>query len=164
MGQLGKAEEKVAANAKAKLEATKKQAQAEKDARDQWMAGAEREAVARRNAAGARAERGKFTLGELADINIGYNTSGQMAGNIMSARRIAWIEKDAKLALELRGDKDPYYLAQKALADKMRDDNTMLSEGERRPFAALDAAVIESNKFLKSLDKATKGFIDEILK
>ena len=123
------------------------------------MAAQDQAVAAGQGLATARADRGKFTLGELADINIGWGTSQSMRQNIMSARQIKWLEDDARLADRLGNTQ--WAEKQRSLADKMRESNTALTEGERKPFASLEEQVTKSNEHLMELSTraATTGLL-----
>lgn len=76
------------------------------------------------------------TLGELADTNIDRWTTGNMRGQILTARRVRWLEQRGKW-LAQHGYEDE---SQKVFgnADKLRSGLTALTQDERTPFLELE--------------------------
>lgn len=121
----------------AKIRATKEKEIAD-DKDKQARAGAAGVAVAAQLAQ-ATSARGKFTLGELADINIGYNTTNEQRNNIMAARQVQAIEADARLADQLGNT--AYAERQRSRADGLRQSITSLADDDRFPFQKLTDSV-----------------------
>ena len=102
----------------------------------------------------AKGDRSKFSLSDLADVSVGYNTTRDMRKQVMTAREIERLEKRGRFEASLGLGKDSE--ADFGRADKLRSGLSALTESDRLPFKSLEKSAAEQAKALnKLLEKAS---------